>query len=272
MNMDKNNQKTAGVWLSHGKAIALAMGFFTRLPTWHLKDIYDEDMGRALLYFPLVGLAVGITSVCFGLMLHGALLYWHGAVSMVHLGLIGALVFAMMTLITGGLHLDGVGDCADAWVGGLGNKERTLEIMKDPTCGPMAVLVLVVLLLLKMVAVVGLVLSSSWWVLLSIPILSRCAGMALFMTTDYVRPKGLGQAFSDYSKKPECSIFLFTGLTAAVLISGFFLIFPALITAVVWWWLRRQSIERLGGFTGDVAGGVIEVTEMVLLVTSALLV
>ena len=267
-----NNSQVNNSWNSHGKAIALAMGFFTRLPTWQLKEIADEDMGRALLYFPLVGLVVGLTTVVFGLSISEFVEYWHGDISVLQQALIGFLCFAVLIGVTGGLHLDGVADCADAWVGGLGDKERTLKIMKDPTCGPMGVFVLVLLLLLKAAAVVVLVINLEWLVLLLIPIISRSAGMALFIYTEYVRPRGLGQTFSNFSTKPECQWSLYIGLTAPLILAGTTLWLPMLLTGLLWWWIRQQSINRIGGFTGDVAGGVIELTEACMLVAAALLV
>ena len=60
-----------------------------------------------------------------------------------------ALLLALWVALTGALHLDGLADSADAWLGGFGDPARTLEIMKDPRSGPVAVVVLVLLLLLK---------------------------------------------------------------------------------------------------------------------------
>src|SRR5690606_7619903 len=62
--------------------------------------------------------------------------------------------------ITGALHLDGLADSADAWLGGQGNRERTLTIMKDPACGPAGVVVLVLVLLGKVAAVATLLAQS----------------------------------------------------------------------------------------------------------------
>ena len=45
--------------------------------------------------------------------------------------LLAAIVLALWIWLTGGLHLDGLADTADAWVGGFGDKLRTLQIMKD---------------------------------------------------------------------------------------------------------------------------------------------
>jgi adenosylcobinamide-GDP ribazoletransferase len=66
-----------------------------------------------------------------------------------------ALLLTVWVLLSGGLHLDGLADSADAWLGGFGDRERTLTIMKDPRSGPIAVVVLVLVLLLKFCALAG---------------------------------------------------------------------------------------------------------------------
>ncbi|CAM3594747.1 adenosylcobinamide-GDP ribazoletransferase [Parendozoicomonas haliclonae] len=259
----------------HSRAIALALGFFSRLPTRHLETIEDEDMGRAVVYMPVVGLIIGLILVVTGLVLSSFLGSWHGDLNTIHLSLIGLTLFAILTLASGGLHLDGLGDCADAWVGGLGDKERTLLIMKDPTCGPMAVMVVVLGMLVKAGGMVALTISQSWLAILLIPVLSRTAGMGLFLNTPYVRPKGLGQAFSDFAANPvtrsECRSSLMAALAiSAVLLAG---VWPALILVLLlWYWLRQQTLSRLEGFTGDVCGAVIEITEACLFLFIALLV
>ncbi|WP_281648044.1 adenosylcobinamide-GDP ribazoletransferase [Parendozoicomonas sp. Alg238-R29] len=257
----------------HARALALSVGFFTRLPTKHLETIEDQDMGRALVYLPLVGLIIGLLAAGGSLLLSAVLSGWHGSLTAVHLSLIGVTAFTLVTLVSGGLHLDGLGDCADAWVGGLGDKERTLTIMKDPVCGPMAVMVVVLVLVIKASAVVGLAISENWLPLLLIPVLSRSAGMALFLTTNYVRPKGLGQTFSNFCSdavtRYECCV----ALTAGVVIPAFLLAsaWPALgLAALVWHGLRQQTVKRLDGFTGDVCGAVIEIIEALLFLTVAL--
>lgn len=46
-----------------------------------------------------------------------------------------ALLLTVWVLLSGGLHLDGLADSADAWLGGFGDRERTLTIMKDRAAG-----------------------------------------------------------------------------------------------------------------------------------------
>lgn len=75
--------------------------------------------------------------------------------------------------LSGGLHLDGLADTADAWIGGHADRQRTLEIMKDPRSGPIAVVVLLLVLLLKFAALVVLLGQGAWAGLLLAPWLGR---------------------------------------------------------------------------------------------------
>ncbi len=87
------------------------------------------------------------------------------------------------------MHLDGLADTADAWVGGFGDAERTLKIMKDPACGPIGVLSLVIICLLKWSAIYVLLQKQQFLALILFPILGRLAPLFLFLTTQYVREK-----------------------------------------------------------------------------------
>ena len=257
----------------HLNAFYLAVGFFTRLPTRFLDEVADEDMGRALVYMPVVGFVVGALTVGSGLALSVLLEGWHGSLGSLHLAMIGVVSFVALVLASGGLHLDGLADCADAWIGGLGDRERTLKILKDPLCGAMAVTIMIVTLIVKASAVVGLVLAGKWLFLLCVPVISRTSGLLLFLTTPYIRPKGLGQAFADFCAnsvhRRECHIALVAGLFVPALILSS--VWPALIiVALAWYWLREQAKSRLGGITGDVCGAMIELTEAALLLSVAL--
>jgi len=103
------------------------------------------------------------------------------------------LVLMLWVAITGGLHLDGLADCADAWVGGFGNRQRSLAIMKDPVAGPIAVLVLVLLLLLKWSLISSIIEKQALSVLLLTPLLGRLAILMLMSTSDYIRTGGLAE-------------------------------------------------------------------------------
>ncbi len=124
----------------------IALQFLTVLPI-ELKTIPTaQQNGRAILFYPLVGLIIGgilFLVTCIFVKLPALLL--------------AAIVLALWIWLTGGLHLDGLADTADAWVGGFGDKQRTLQIMKDPSCGPIGVLSLVIICLLKFALVYVLI-------------------------------------------------------------------------------------------------------------------
>ena len=131
-----------------------ALIFLSRVPGPYLKRIDAQVQQAAMWFYPVVGailglLLVGLVSLC---------LYYNPQVSLL---LVGALVLGLWVYFTGAMHLDGVADTADAWVGGLGNHERTLEIMKDPRIGSMGVAAMVVILLVKFAAIVALLQSSA---------------------------------------------------------------------------------------------------------------
>ena len=151
--------------------------------------------GNALLFYPLVGLILGGLLAVFPL----TLITYSVTISS---ALQAGILLVWWVMLTGALHLDGLGDSADAWLGGLGNSERTLVIMKDPTSGPVAVVVLVLLLLLKWLLLAEL-LTMQWLLpLLLVPMLARLQVMALIIYTPYVRTKGLGTELKNKAQAP----------------------------------------------------------------------
>ena len=161
--------------------LLIALQFLTRLPVRLPGMPEPAEVGRSLLWYPLVGLLIG-----------GLLLALHLLLGSTAALLQAAIVLACWVGLSGGLHLDGLADSADAWVGGYGDRERTLAIMKDPRSGPIAVVVLVLVLLLKFVALVVLLERGAWAALLLAPWLGRALLPLLLMSTPYVRPGGLG--------------------------------------------------------------------------------
>jgi hypothetical protein len=100
----------------------LIAAFLTRLPV-KAGDWSDRDIGRSMLFYPLVGLLLGLALASVTAVLHGA-----------PPGVVAAVLLALWVVATGALHLDGLADSADAWIGGLGDPRRTLDIW-DPRCG-----------------------------------------------------------------------------------------------------------------------------------------
>jgi adenosylcobinamide-GDP ribazoletransferase len=239
--------------------LLIALQFLTRLPVRLAGMPEPAQIGRSLLWYPLVGLLLG-----------GLLLGLHGLLGSTPALLQAAILLAVWVGLSGGLHLDGLADTADAWVGGHGDRERTLAIMKDPRSGPIAVVVLLLVLLLKFSALVVLLERGAWAGLLLVPWLGRALLPLLFLTTTYVRAGGLGAALSEHMPRERLPLVLAVhGL--AMLLLGFSAVLAFLAAALVFWLLRRAFVSRLGGITGDTAGALLELGECAVLVALALL-
>ncbi|MEB0041243.1 adenosylcobinamide-GDP ribazoletransferase, partial [Pseudomonas sp. MH10] len=154
----------------------IALQFLSSLPISLPGMPKPEELGRSLLFYPLVGVLFGLLLMALNSLLAGTPLMLHAA-----------LLLTVWVLLSGGLHLDGLADSADAWLGGFGDRERTLSIMKDPRSGPIAVITLVLVLLLKFCALLALIENHHSAGLLLAPVIGRSAMLGLFLGTPYVR-------------------------------------------------------------------------------------
>ena len=239
----------------------IALQFLSSLPIRLPGMPQPQELGRSLLFYPLVGLL-------FGGLLWGLSALLAGAPLMLH----AALLLTVWVLLSSGLHLDGLADSADAWLGGFGDRERTLTIMKDPRSGPIAVVTLVLVLLLKFCALLALIEQQNSAVLLVAPLIGRSALLAVFLTTPYVRAGGLGQALADHL--PRRAGWWVLGLSAlgCVVLAGYAGLWALVLATAGFVWLRRVVMRRLGGTTGDTAGALLELLEVLVLVGLALIV
>lgn len=237
----------------------IALQFLSSLPIRLPGMPSPQALGRSLLFYPLVGLLFG--GILWGLnwLMLGAPLVLHAA-----------LLLTVWVLLSGALHLDGLADSADAWLGGFGDRERTLTIMKDPRSGPIAVVTLVLVLLLKFAALLALIEQQHALALIIVPLLGRSALLGLFLTTPYVRAGGLGQALADHlPRSAGKQVLAVSGLVCA-LIGGFSGVVAVVIATLGFVWLRQVMLRRLGGTTGDTAGALLELLEMGVLVVLTL--
>lgn len=231
--------------------IRIAFAFLTRLPVGRAGDDAAR-MPRALAFFPLVGFALG------GLLAGAA---W--VLAPFGQPLVAAVVLvALHALVTGGLHLDGVSDWFDAVGGGRGDRQRMLEIMRDPHAGAHGMAALCLVLIAKVVLFAALLGSSAIapWVVM--PAAARAAVVPVVALFPAARSDGLARAVA--SGKPAGA--LIAAVAWMALATAAFGVWPvgaALAAAVcvalaVGLWARA----RLGGVTGDVHGAAIELSEI----------
>lgn len=230
-----------------------ALGFLTALPVPR-RMVTPATLGRSLIFFPFVGLLVGLLLYGLDLALARAL---PGGVR-------AALLLVALVALTRGLHLDGLMDCCDGLFGGF-TQERRLEIMRDSRVGAFGVLGAVVFLLLRFSGIVAL---DGGWCLVGLvlpPLMGRWAMTVAIVAYPYGRAEGMGADFKRAAGWWQAGL---ATLSAAAL--GAALWWPwgaaALIPAVLMLTLvARFILGRIGGMTGDCYGAINELVEGALL-------
>jgi adenosylcobinamide-GDP ribazoletransferase len=237
--------------------LLVALQFLTRVPIRLTHPPSPRELGQSLLWYPIIGLLLG--ALLYGLAL---------GFDLIAPALRAGLSLAAWVWLTGALHIDGLGDTADAWIGGRGDRERMLTIMKDPRAGPGAVAVIVIVLLLKFEAI-GAIPDSQCIDLLLPPILARAAVPALFATTPYVRPGGIATNHAAELPRRVAVVPVVISLLTVVLVFGWPGIVAALAAASIFLIMRTALMRALGGTTGDTAGAMVELIETAVLVAIA---
>lgn len=236
----------------------IALQFLTVIPVQLSRIPNQTENERSVLYYPLIGLLIGLILYSLSWLLS----------PVPHL-LSASLILIIWIWLTGGLHLDGLADTADAWVGGFGDKQRTLEIMKDPSCGPIGVLSLIAVCLLKWVCIYLLLEQHLALFLIVVPLLGRVVPLILLLTTPYVRENGLGRHLAkDLPKKSAWLISLMVLLSLIYWKLQGVLSLLVFVTGLIY--LRHLFIKRIDGITGDTIGASIELLETALLLSFVL--
>jgi adenosylcobinamide-GDP ribazoletransferase len=248
-------------WL-RGVADDLKIGlmFSTRIAVREAPPIAGADLARASWALPLIGMLIGLL---------GALAYW---VSF-HLNLppfVGAALAVGATMaVTGCLHEDGLADTCDGFGGGS-TRERKLEIMRDSRIGTYGACALAISLLLR----VGTLASLAGPGPVALALIAAHGGaratVPLFLRL--VPPARSDGLSADAGPPPMTSIAVAGGLGFVLLLWSFgtgravavLLLLLILLGAMRWLCLRQ-----IGGQTGDTAGALEQVGEIVVLLVAA---
>ena len=238
------------------QTMAVAFAMFSALPvpqfTWNSKN-----MRYALCAFPLIGGVIGaLWSLCGALPLPD---------------MIRAGGFCLIpVLVTGGIHLDGYADTSDA-LSSYGDREKKLEILKDPHCGAFAVIRLCSYFLAYFALCTAVQFTPRiglcWTLAL---VLERALSGLAIASFPLARNTGLAHTFASAAdRKAVCSVLLvLAGLLCAalVLLGGGALVLAALL---VFWRYRVVSDRQFGGITGDLAGWFLQKAELWMLAALA---
>lgn len=229
----------------NGLIIAVAM--YSKIPMPKVE--WDKkNMKYALCFFPVIGLVIG------------ALIYgWSRVCEACGFGQVCfAMVGAVLpVLVTGGIHLDGFMDTADA-LHSYDKKEKKLEILKDPHVGAFAVIAVVCFFMLYGAGLTLIWKEDQLLLLWMSYLISRTlSGMSL-VWFPAAKKDGLLYSFSSTAHKRTVRVVLVTLLAmefiSVVLIDPVIGAVMALAAMWVWTYYYYMSKKQFGGITGDLAG------------------
>lgn len=249
-----------------------AVSMFTIVPVGGPAKVDRAMADRIVLWLPAIGGLLGALAAGGMLAVEAT---GHGVVRRL---LAATVALAILAVLTGGLHLDGLADTAD----GLGSRkpeDEALDIMRKSDVGPMGVSALVFVLLLELFALAAL--PSGWVsaIALTAAAITGRAAVVLATALPSARPEGFGAliagAGSRRAKLAATLLPLAAVLAAATVVGGPMLNWRAVAAIVAGLGaatlLARTARRRLGGTTGDVFGAMIEVATATALVVFAVL-
>jgi adenosylcobinamide-GDP ribazoletransferase len=224
-----------------------ALQFLTLLPIKH--GFSAREIGRSTVYFPLVGLLIGLVLAGLSLLLDRIL---PGSV-------VNVILLAGLAMASGALHLDGLADTLDGMAGHR-TPERRLEIMRDSRIGGFGAIGIALFLIIEYVLLNSLGGNSRLFALILTPGLSRWAMVNAICAYPYVRTEGLGKVYKEAVGGWQMLGATLIAIAASLLsfkLAGIFII------AGVWIIANLAAVffkNRLNGLTGDTYGAINEIT------------
>ena len=240
------------------RSIATAFTMFSRVPMPRV-DWKPEYMRYTLASFPLVGVALGLVLAVWWLLCR-----WFSFDSI----LFGAGVALLPVLFTGGIHLDGYCDTVDA-LSSRAEPEKKREILKDPHVGAFAVIG-VASYLIGYFALASQLDGDhiSTAILFCMPVMSRAVAGYISVSAQS-SGAGLLSGMVDAAAETRTKNVLIVWFALAALamlaaspLAGLFVILGAALSG---WLVGRMAKMQFGGMSGDLAGFLVQVGELVML-------
>lgn len=239
------------------QAFWASIAYFTRLPVPSRLQLGSHDLARGMMFFPWLGLLIGILQ---------AQVYWL-CQHFLPQELAVLICILVAIALTGGLHEDGLGDCADGFGGGYGDRQKTMAIMKDSRLGSYGVLAITSIVLWRFTCLTALPSQQILFILPFSQAASRLLALFISWSLPYVSQEGsLSTAKTQFHFSWQAAtiaalstlLFSFLLPVSHGLILSSFLVLTFLA-------LRHTFKKKLGGFTGDCLGASQQLAEAVLL-------
>lgn len=237
------------------KSFLMALGMFSTIPV--PKNSWNDDLTKyvALMLF-LVGALLG--SMWFGI---AYLLIGLNLPKLIECVIVMTIPF----FLTGFLHLDGFMDTCDAILSRRDLK-RMREILKSSDIGAFSVISILILFLVEFSSVFYIIDDANkLYGLVLIPIISRSIISLYILNLKSISNTGFLATFKKDTKKSYSYIVVFV-ISITIIISlftdmeMFITVVSVLISAL---FCGRYAYKKLDGFSGDLCGYTITISEAV---------
>lgn len=247
-----------------------SLSFLSRIP---VNDIFFEDdqrpLGQMVRAFPVAGFLIALPAACLA-----AFFTWLDADPLMS----AAIVLGVATLITGALHEDGLADTADGFGGGR-TKQRALDIMKDSRIGTYGAIALVLSFLIRAAAIAALMRELSPLAVAACLIATACLSRGLMVwhwhTLPPAREGGIAAMAGQPGERERKGAITYGFCIAVFLCLSFFqpllLVVALAVPFGVTYLFNRLCNQKIYGHTGDTIGATQQITEIVMLITLALI-
>jgi len=226
---------------------------------------WDRDSLRyALCFFPLVGAVIGGVQIGW---------FWAAAALGAAPGLYAAVAALLPVFVSGGIHVDGMVDTADALFS-RASAEKKLEILKDPHTGAFGVMYCAGYLLLsfglwqQIYAAPGLLALAA-----AGTVLSRSCSALSITALPAARESGLARVFADGAARGPvtvCNLLVLVAVFAVnILFAPLWGVLGLLLCAAVACMHRVLCLRQFGGNTGDLSGWFSQHIELCVLAVAA---
>jgi adenosylcobinamide-GDP ribazoletransferase len=243
------------------KRFLIALQFLTIIPV-RVKNASEQDYFKSTIFFPVVGLIIGILLVFFNAAASQLMPSMPADVS----------VIIFWIFITGALHLDGFTDTMDGFYAGS-EKEKILKVMEDTATGAKGAAALIMLLLFKFTLLLNLEGSAKIYALILAPTFSRYSMFMAIAGSKPARKEGLGRLFT--GKTGLFKIIFSTAIMVFVCLLPYFLpgwasakmlgFVSITVAAIITLAFVRYCNYKIEGMTGDTLGALNEIIEIAVL-------
>lgn len=243
--------------------IGSSVQFLSRLPVpGFLTHQNTTDFTRCTWAFPVAGFIITLPAL-FVLAITSQ--------TMLPIAVIVTLTLISQVFVTGGLHEDGLADCADGFGGGH-TREKKLIIMKDSSIGTYGTLALIFAFLTRFAVLSALLTVSialAMSAFLASQVLTRGALSLFWHSLPPARTEGLSQSLGQPSKGNTASAVLIAFLGTIIIALPQFppinLICGLVAAALALFVFRRLCNRQIGGQTGDTIGAAQIIVEIAFL-------